>query len=94
MDSNIIIKLILNEPGSKEAKSSVLNYLKKGYSLCTVDIALAECLNVIWKHANLLADLERDMVESAVEDLKRVYRGLNVYSTMDLSEVVTDIALS
>jgi predicted nucleic acid-binding protein len=34
------------------------------------------------------------MVESTVEDLKRVFEGLNVYSTNDLSETAVDIALN
>lgn len=46
-DSNIRLKLILDETNSKEARIYVTNSLKKGHALRTTDIAFAECLNVI-----------------------------------------------
>jgi len=52
------VKLVTDEPGSREARKTIKRYLKDGYSLYTVDIALAESLNAIWKHARIQRDLE------------------------------------
>ena len=67
--------------------------MKKGYTLYTVDLALAECLNVIWKHANLLLDLKAEEAKSAVEDLIKVYDGLNIITTREITEETMNIAL-
>jgi predicted nucleic acid-binding protein len=66
--------------------------LKKGYLLYTVDIALAECLNVIWKHATLLTDLKVEDTKSAVEYLLKIYSGLSVIMTRDLADETMTIA--
>jgi predicted nucleic acid-binding protein len=84
----------LNESDSKEARNEVTNFLKKGYTLCTVDIALAECLNVIWKHTNLIRDLKPEEARLAVEDLTKLYDGLQVSSTRELKDEAINIATS
>jgi predicted nucleic acid-binding protein len=66
--------------------------LKQGYLLYTVDIALAECLNVIWKHATLLADLNVEDTKSAVAYLLKICSGLNVIVTRDLAGETMTIA--
>ncbi len=86
------MKLVLSEPGSKEARANVKSYLKKGYALYTVDIALAECLNVIWKHTTLLSDLTVEDTKSAVEYLLKVHNDLNIIATRDLAEETINIA--
>ncbi|MGA2386599.1 MAG: type II toxin-antitoxin system VapC family toxin [Candidatus Bathyarchaeia archaeon] len=94
LDSNIISKLIISEPGSKEARNTVAAFLKKGYALYTIDLALIETLNVIWKHARLIKDLELEEVNSTIEDLTRIYDGLNVIASRDLAAESMQIALS
>ena len=88
------MKLVLSEPGSKEARANVTNYLKKGYTLYTVDLALAECLNVIWKHANLLSDLKAEDAKSAVEDLIKVYDDLNIVTAREIAIETLKIAFT
>ena len=85
---------MLNESDSKEARIEVSDFLKKGYTLCTVDIALAECLNVIWKHANLVKDLEPEELSLVVEDLTSLYDGLSVTPTRELKDEAMQIAMS
>ena len=68
--------------------------MEKGYSLYTVDNALAECLNVIWKHATLLSDISFEEAKSAVEYLLEIYSRLNVASTQDLAGETMAIAQS
>jgi predicted nucleic acid-binding protein len=94
LDSNILVKLVLNEVGSKEARASVADALKKGYALHTVDIALAEGLNVIWKHANMLKDLKMKEAMPATEDLTRVYDGLNIVTAREIAAEAVKIALA
>ena len=93
MDSNILVKLVLNEVGSKEARASIADALKKGYALHTVDIALVEGLNAIWKHANALKDLKMTEAMPATEDLTRVYEGLNIVTAREAAAKAVKIAL-
>ena len=85
---------MLNESDSKEARTEVSDFLKKGYTLCTVDIALAECLNVIWKHSNLLKDLEPEEASLVAEDLTKLYDGLSITPTRELKDEAMQIAIS
>ena len=85
---------MLNESDSKEARTEVSDFLKKGYTLCTVDIALAECLNVIWKHSNLLKDLEPKEASLVAEDLTKLYDGLSITPTRELKDEAMQIAIS
>ena len=94
MDSNILVKLVLAEPGSKEARKSIENFLRKGYSLYTVDIALAEGLNAIWKHVKIHKDLKTEEAKSAVQDLTKIHDKLNILKTHELSEETAEIALT
>jgi len=94
LDSNILVKLVTAEPGSRKAKTTVKDYLKDGYSLYTVDIALAESLNAIWKHVKIHKDLEADEAESVIKDLTRIYDSMNVLTTRVLSKEAAEIALA
>ncbi|MGB9914266.1 MAG: type II toxin-antitoxin system VapC family toxin [Candidatus Bathyarchaeales archaeon] len=94
LDSNILAKLIFNEAGSKEATITVANTLKKGYALHTVDLALAECLNVIWKHTSVLKDLKVEEANVALEDLTRIYDGLKIIVTREIVAEAIKIALA
>ena len=86
--------MVLNESDSKEVRNEVTNYLRKGYSLCTVDIALAECLNVIWKHTNLLKDMEPKEATLAIEDLTKLYDDLSITPTRELKDAAMQIAIT
>ena len=94
MDSNILVKLVLNEAGSKEARATVADVLKKGYTLHTVDFALAEGLNVVWKHANVLKDLKAQEAQPTAEDLTKVYDALNIVTAREIAQETTQIALT
>ena len=94
LDSNILIKLVMGERGSKRARATITNLLKKGYTLYTVDIALAEGLNAIWKHANIHKDLRPEETNPAMDDLTKIYDGLGILTTRELKEETTEIALA
>jgi predicted nucleic acid-binding protein len=84
----------MNEPGSKEARATVASVLKKGYILYTVDLALTEGLNVIWKHMNILKDLKREEANPAAEDLTRIYDGLNIIAAREITAEAMHVALT
>jgi len=88
------VKLVLAEPGSKEAGIKVRSLLRGGFSPYTVDLALAEGLNALWKHVRLHGDLEAGDARSAVKDLALIYDGLKVLTARELSEEAMDIALN
>jgi predicted nucleic acid-binding protein len=66
--------------------------LEKGYLLYTVDNALAECLNVIWKHATLLKDLNAEDTKTATDYLLQTFDRLTITKTSDLAEPTMTIA--
>ena len=84
----------MDEPGSKEARTTVKSLLRDDFSLYTVDIALAECLNVVWKHAIIHRDLKMEEVEPTINDLTRIYDAVSVISTRELSGEAVKIALT
>ena len=84
----------MDEPGSKEARTTVKSLLRDDFSLYTVDIALAECLNAVWKHAIIHRDLKMEEVESTINDLTRIYDAVSVLSTRELSGEAVKIALT
>ena len=88
------MKLVTTESGSKEARTSITNFLRKGFSLYTVDIALAESLSAIWKHVKLHRDLKAEDALSAVQDLTKIYDKLNILTVRELSEETVEIALT
>jgi predicted nucleic acid-binding protein len=59
-----------------------------------VDNALAECLNVIWKHAILLKDLNAEDTKTATKYLLKIFDRLNIVKTKDVAERTMTIAQS
>lgn len=94
LDANILIKLVIAEPGSERVRTSITSFLRNGYSLHSLDLGLAESLNALWKHVKIHEDLTTEDAKSAEEDLTRIYDGLNILATRDLSKEALDIALT
>ncbi|MCD6530303.1 type II toxin-antitoxin system VapC family toxin [Candidatus Bathyarchaeota archaeon] len=94
MDSNVLIKLIVNEPNSEKARRRVREVIEENFSLYIIDIALAESLNALWKHVKLHRDLQKREAESAAKDLKELYDSLNVITTRELLDEAVEIALT
>ncbi len=55
---------------------------------------MAECLNVIWKHTNLLKDLDPKEASFAIEDLTKLYDDLSITPTRELKDLAMQIAIS
>jgi predicted nucleic acid-binding protein len=85
---------VTNEPNSKQARTTITALIKKGYALYTVDIALAESLNAIWKHTKIQKDLKPEETKPITQDLIKIYDKLNIITTRELTEETTNIALA
>lgn len=94
LDSNVLIKLIVNEPNSEKARRRIREVIEENFSLYTIDIALAESLNALWKHVKLHRDLQKREAESAAKDLKELYDSLNVITTRELLDEAVETALT
>jgi len=86
LDSSILVKLVINEPGSDSARTRVKDSLEKECTVFTVDLALAEAINALWKHVNIHGDLAEVAGEQAVEDLLNIWKGLNVIPSQEIIE--------
>lgn len=94
LDANILVKLVIAEPGSERVRTSITSYLRNGYSLHSLDLGLAESLNALWKHVKIHEDVKTEDARSAVHDLTRIYDGLNILATRDLSKEALDLAFT
>ena len=88
------MKLVTDEPGSRKARKTIKRYLEDGYSLYTVNMALAESLNAIWKHVRIHKDLEMEEAKSAIQYLTKIYDSMNILETGELSNEAAEIALT
>jgi len=93
LDSSILVKLVLAEPGSEKVRSRIGKALEEGCSLYAVDITLIEGLNAIWKHTKLYKALKGDEALSAAKDLTEIYDGLNILTVRELLEETIKLAL-
>ncbi|MEM2593501.1 MAG: type II toxin-antitoxin system VapC family toxin [Candidatus Bathyarchaeia archaeon] len=94
LDSNILVKLVINEPGSDEVRRRVEELLRGGFNLYTVDLALPEALNALWKHAKLNGGLDEGETLNAAEDLVQIYSRLNVLESKVLYREALELAPS
>jgi predicted nucleic acid-binding protein len=94
LDSSILVKLVVNEQGSEKARETVKKHLRGGYQLHTVDLALPEALNALWKHVTIHRDLSEKQAEHVIEDLQKIYNGLNIVSSHDVPLRAFQIAVN
>ncbi|MFW6109754.1 MAG: type II toxin-antitoxin system VapC family toxin [archaeon] len=94
LDSSILVKLVVNERGSEDARETVRKYLRDGYRLHTVDMALPEALNALWKHVTIHTDLSKKQAGQVIEDLKRIWISLNVISSHEVTNRAFQIAVN
>jgi predicted nucleic acid-binding protein len=93
LDASFLVKLVLEEMGSRRARELTRSWARGGETLATVDLALPEALNAIWKHAARIGDLSpHEAIESA-GDLLRLWRMLKIYPSSDLAGEALRLAL-
>lgn len=83
---------MVEERGSAEVRKCIKDLLKRGYALHTVDLALVECLNAVWKHARIHGDLSLEDADGAAKDLIRIYDDLQIILARDMAEEAFGIA--
>lgn len=83
---------MVEERGSAETRKCLKDLLKRGYALHTVDLALVECLNAVWKHARIHGDLSLEGAEGAAKDLIKIYDALQILPARDVAEEAFGIA--
>ncbi len=93
LDASFLAKVVLEEEGSAEARRLLRGWLEAGEPLHTVDLAYAELVNVLWKHAAKIGDLEAEQALEALEDLDRLWRLLDVHPSTELSRDALRLAL-
>ena len=75
LDANVLVKLVIEEPHSKDVRKIVKELSMKAPPY-TVDIALSEALNAIWKHVTVHKDLSYNEAVKSGKDLKKIYEHL------------------
>ncbi len=85
LDTSIIVKLVIEEPGSKRARIRVKETLAQGHTLISVDEALPEALNALWKHATIHHDLDVEEATRAAEDLLLLWDKINIIPSHEVS---------
>jgi predicted nucleic acid-binding protein len=93
IDSSLLVKFVIDEPGSQEVLDQADNLIDSGVRLWTVDFAFVESLNALWKHATIHRDVDEDDVKKAAEDLQRLGEKLHVLRAIDLLEKIMRISL-
>ena len=93
LDASVLVKLVITEPGSEQARDIVRRAVSEGEVLACPDIALAEALNALWKQHALLKRTTADVFKGAVEDLLRLWRLLRVWATEELAVLACELAL-
>ena len=89
----MVVKLVLGEPGSAEARRIIREAAEDGATLHAPEHAHAEALNAVWKQAHL-GRLTPDEARGAERDLKAVTRGLSTTPTAADAGRALELALT
>ena len=93
LGASFLVKLVLEENGSEEARNLARSWAGSGRVLATVDLALPEALNTIWKHSLKISDLSQDEAIDSAKDLLRAWATLKVYPSEEVAEEALKLAL-
>ena len=93
MDASVVVKLVLGEPGSAEARRIIREAADAGATVHAPAHAHAEALNAVWKQAHLGRLTHREARE-AERDLDAVARGLVPAPTAADSGRALELALA
>ena len=94
LDASFIVKLVIEEPESTLAEKTLIDLLEQGEEASTIDIALAEALNALWKHHITIKDIDEKTLKEAIRDLLNLWTKLNILSTYELSLKAINIAIT
>ena len=94
LDASFLVKLVLEEKGSEVAEALFKQWVGHDEQIVTVDIALSESLNALWKHYLLLKDLSLDSFKEATRDLLILWSKLSIVSTYEIAKKAVEIAIN
>ena len=93
LDASFLVKLVLGEEGSEKARNLTRSWAAGGEVLATLDLALPEALNALWKHSTKTGDLSPEETVNAAEDLLKVWATLRVYPAREVAIEALRLAL-
>jgi predicted nucleic acid-binding protein len=93
LDASFLVKLVLEEDGSEKARSLIRAWAREGRTLLTVDSALSEALNAIWKHAVKVGDLNREEAMNSSRDLLMIWSKMRTYPSENIVVEALKLAL-
>ncbi len=93
LDASFLVKLVLEEKGSDRARNLARSWARSGEVLATIDLALPEALNAVWKHSLKIGDLDRGEAIDSVRDLLKIWATLRVHSSKEVAEETFRLAL-
>lgn len=93
IDASALIKLVLDEVHSTEAKHVVDKELSLGEAVVAPDVIFAEALNVIRTQANSNKALAGTKLEGVVYDLFEIFRRIRIISTLETGERALEVAI-
>src|SRR4030065_2532022 len=94
LDANILVKLVTEEEGSKQAEDQIQKAFTSHIQLSTLDIALSEALNAIWKHHILHKDITYESFLKATNNLLALYDLLRIINSRIYVEEAVRISVS
>jgi predicted nucleic acid-binding protein len=92
IDASGIVKLVLNEEGHKRAEEIFGKELSSKERVVTVNLALPESLNAIWKYYALRKELTASEFESAVDDVILIFNRLEKVSDNETARYASSLA--
>lgn len=93
MDASVVTKLVVKERDSAAARASIAEAIREGTQLYTMDIALAESLNALWKHYKIHRDIGEDEYRWGAEKLREVFLGFSSIGSSEVGVKASDIAV-
>ncbi len=93
LDASFLVKLVLEEEGSDTARELLRLWVRSMEALVTVDLALPEALNAIWKHSSRIGDLSQEEAMESAADFLRIWDKLKVIPSVELAKKALKLAL-
>jgi predicted nucleic acid-binding protein len=83
----------VRESDSAAAKASIAEAVREGAQLYTMDIALAESLNALWKHYKIHRDIGENEYKWGAGKLRKVFIGFQSIASSEVCVRASDIAV-
>ncbi|RLG82135.1 MAG: hypothetical protein DRO40_08380 [Thermoprotei archaeon] len=93
LDASFLVKLVLDEEGSDIAEKLLREWIISGEDIVSIDIALSESLNALWKHYALIKDLDLVALNEALKDLLTIWNKLSIIPTAEIADKALDLSV-